>query len=73
MSLQPNTSILPLASGKTLKLVDIPGHPRIRDQFREHIPETIAIVFVVDASTIARNGPTVAECVPSLISFASAD
>ena len=39
------------------------GHPRIRNQFQEHLATTKAIAFVVDASTISRNGPAVAECV----------
>jgi len=43
--------------------VDVPGHPRIREQFREHLPDAKAIVFVVDASNISRNGPIVAEYV----------
>ncbi|KAF8891322.1 signal recognition particle receptor beta subunit-domain-containing protein [Infundibulicybe gibba] len=61
-SLQPNTSIVVLPeSKKSIKVVDIPGHPRIRDQFSEHLSDSRAIVFVVDASTISRNGPAVAE------------
>jgi signal recognition particle receptor subunit beta len=63
MSLQTNTCTLPLESGKSLKLLDIPGHPRIRGQFAEHLAETRAIVFVVDASTVSRNGSSVAEYV----------
>jgi signal recognition particle receptor subunit beta len=43
--------------------VDVPGHPRIRAQFREYISDAKAIVFVVDASTISRNGLIVAEYV----------
>ena len=64
-SLQTNTSFVTLPSSekkpRTLHLLDIPGHPRIRDQFKEHLPEAKGIVFVVDASTIARNGAAVAE------------
>jgi signal recognition particle receptor subunit beta len=43
--------------------VDVPGHPRIREQFREHLADAKAIVFVVDASNVSRNGPIVAEYV----------
>ncbi|EPQ58292.1 P-loop containing nucleoside triphosphate hydrolase protein, partial [Gloeophyllum trabeum ATCC 11539] len=50
-SLQTNTSLV----------IDVPGHPRIRDQFKEHLPQAKAIVFVVDSSTVSRNGPAVAE------------
>ncbi|KAI0306621.1 P-loop containing nucleoside triphosphate hydrolase protein [Multifurca ochricompacta] len=59
-SLQTNTCILPL-NKKGVTLVDIPGHPRIRAQFREHLPDAKVIVFVVDASSISRNGSIVAE------------
>lgn len=60
-SLQSNTSIVTLADKKALSVVDIPGHPRIRDQFTEYLADAKAVVFVVDASTISRNGPAVAE------------
>ena len=43
--------------------MDVPGHPRIREQFREHLTDAKAVVFVVDASTVSRNGPIVAEYV----------
>ena len=43
--------------------MDVPGHPRIRAQFREHLADAKSIVFVVDASNISRNGPIVAEYV----------
>ncbi|KAG2756068.1 P-loop containing nucleoside triphosphate hydrolase protein [Suillus brevipes Sb2] len=60
-SLQVNTSIMPLPQGGIVAVIDIPGHPRIRDQFQEHLVNTRAVAFVVDASTISRNGSTVAE------------
>lgn len=44
-----------------LRLVDIPGHPRIRAQFSGYIGAAKGIVFVVDASSIARNSASVAE------------
>jgi len=61
-SLQTNSSVIfvPL-SNKTLRIVDIPGHPRVRDQFQEHLPDAKAVIFVVDASTVSRNGAVVAE------------
>src|SRR5437588_10106341 len=62
-SLQVNTSLVPLSPVQSLPVVDIPGHPRIRDQFQEHLTTARAVAFVVDASTISRNGSTVAECV----------
>ncbi|KAJ6623474.1 signal recognition particle receptor beta subunit-domain-containing protein [Mycena sp. CBHHK59/15] len=61
-SLQTNASVVALpALKKTLTMVDIPGHPRIRDQVNEYIADAKAIAFVVDASTVSRNGPAVAE------------
>ncbi|KII88260.1 hypothetical protein PLICRDRAFT_161165 [Plicaturopsis crispa FD-325 SS-3] len=60
-SLQTSSSIFSLDGRKTLRIVDVPGHPRVRDQFQEHLPSAKAILFVVDASTVSRNGPAVAE------------
>lgn len=61
MSLQTNSTVVALSASKALRVVDVPGHPRIRDQFRDHLGVAKAIVFVVDASTISRNGHAVAE------------
>lgn len=63
MSLQTNSTVVALSASKALRVVDVPGHPRIRDQFRDHLGVAKAIVFVVDASTISRNGHAVAEYV----------
>ncbi|KAF9469424.1 signal recognition particle receptor beta subunit-domain-containing protein [Collybia nuda] len=60
-SLQMNVSLVSLSDKKTIRIVDIPGHPRVRDQFREHLDDAKAIVFAVDSSTISRTGPAVAE------------
>jgi signal recognition particle receptor subunit beta len=61
-SLQTNSSLISVpSSNKTLRIVDIPGHPRVRDQFREHLPDAKAVIFVVDSSTVSRNGAVVAE------------
>lgn len=60
-SLQTNTSTVSLPDGKAVSCADIPGHPRIRDQFRDHLPDAKAVVFVVDSNTVSRNGPAVAE------------
>ncbi|KAH7912219.1 signal recognition particle receptor beta subunit-domain-containing protein [Hygrophoropsis aurantiaca] len=60
-SLQSNATVVALPSGSNLRVVDIPGHPRIRDQFKDFMPDAKAIAFVVDASTISRNGAAVAE------------
>ncbi|KAL0946710.1 hypothetical protein HGRIS_012897 [Hohenbuehelia grisea] len=61
-SLQVNESVVCVSAPNTMvQAVDVPGHPRVRDQFREYLPKSKAIVFVVDAGTISRNGPAVAE------------
>ncbi|KAH7889414.1 signal recognition particle receptor beta subunit-domain-containing protein [Phlebopus sp. FC_14] len=60
-SLQTNSAHVVLSTARTVRVVDVPGHPRLRDQFREYLGEAKAIAFVVDASTISRNGSTVAE------------
>lgn len=63
-SMQTNAALVALPSAhKALRLIDVPGHPRIRDQFQEYLPHSKAIAFVVDSSTISRNGPAVAEYV----------
>jgi len=59
-SLQTNTCVFS-RNKKVITLVDVPGHPRIHAQFREHLPDAKAIIFVVDASNVSRNGPIVAE------------
>jgi len=61
-SLQTNSSVIALnPSNKTLRVVDVPGHPRMRDQFQDYVSDAKAVVFVVDASTVSRNGVAVAE------------
>ena len=62
--MQTNVSTVLLPETKaSFKVVDIPGHPRLRDQFEEHLADAKMVAFVVDANTISRNGPTVAEYV----------
>ncbi|KAJ8472713.1 hypothetical protein ONZ45_g16549 [Pleurotus djamor] len=61
-SLQTNQSVVNVSSeGKSIRVLDVPGHPRVRDQFKDFLPETRAVAFVVDASSISRNGAVVAE------------
>ncbi|KAG6862612.1 hypothetical protein C0993_002375, partial [Termitomyces sp. T159_Od127] len=68
-SLQINSSLVNLSTPKkSIRVIDIPGHPRIRDQFREHLDDAKAIAFVVDASTVSRNGAVVAEFVTFTLS-----
>ncbi|KAK0483710.1 P-loop containing nucleoside triphosphate hydrolase protein [Armillaria novae-zelandiae] len=61
-SLQTNTSSIDQPPfNKPVVIVDIPGHPKMRDQFKDHMKEAIVIAFVVDTSTVSRNGAAVAE------------
>ncbi|KAJ3541357.1 hypothetical protein NMY22_g3918 [Coprinellus aureogranulatus] len=60
-SLQANSSIVSLSPSKNVRVVDIPGHPRIRGQFAEHLTDAKVLAFVVDSNTISRNGAAVAE------------
>jgi len=60
-SLQTNSSIASLSPKKHIRVIDVPGHPRIRDQFKDHLNDAKIIAFVVDASTVSRNGAIVAE------------
>jgi signal recognition particle receptor subunit beta len=60
-SMQPNTSTAQLTPQKSIQITDIPGHPRLRNQFQEHLADTKVLAFVVDANSISRNGPAVAE------------
>ncbi|KAF8321562.1 P-loop containing nucleoside triphosphate hydrolase protein [Clavulina sp. PMI_390] len=67
-SLQTNQTVFtPEGASKPYNLADIPGHPRIRAQFTEALDGAKGIVFVVDSSTIARNGATVAEHLHSVL------
>ena len=59
--MQINQSVLSLPQRAPLTVVDVPGHPRIRGQFKEHILDARAIIFVVDASNVSRNASAVAE------------
>lgn len=52
-----------------LRIVDVPGHPRVRDQFQEYLPDAKAVVFVVDANTVSRNGAAAAEYAYILLLF----
>ncbi|KAL7283595.1 hypothetical protein ACG7TL_003030 [Trametes sanguinea] len=61
-SMQTNAALVALPSSrKAIRVIDVPGHPRIRGQFQEHMSEAKALAFVVDSSTVSRNGAAVAE------------
>ena len=58
--MQPNVSVM-TAQDKQLRVVDVPGHPRIREQYSDYMGDARGIAFVVDSSTVSRNGAMVAE------------
>ncbi|KAF8809019.1 hypothetical protein BYT27DRAFT_7094898 [Phlegmacium glaucopus] len=60
-SMQTNISTMTLSSNKSIRLIDIPGHPRLRDQFQDHLSDAKAVGFVVDTNSVSRNAPAVAE------------
>ena len=63
-SLQENSALYSLhGSKKEIRIIDVPGHPRLRGQFQEHLQNAKAVAFVVDANTISRDGAAVAESV----------
>ncbi|EPS93312.1 hypothetical protein FOMPIDRAFT_1136422 [Fomitopsis schrenkii] len=57
-SMQSNVSVM---AAQQLRVADVPGHPRIRDQYRDYMGDARGIAFVVDSSTVSRNGAMVAE------------
>lgn len=59
--MQTNMSVMTVSSNKSIKVIDVPGHPRLRDQFQEYLSDAKAVGFVVDANSVSRNAPAVAE------------
>ncbi|KIK59583.1 hypothetical protein GYMLUDRAFT_245253 [Collybiopsis luxurians FD-317 M1] len=61
-SMQSNSSFFTIPGKKEpVQVVDVPGHPRLRSQFKESLNSAKAIAFVVDANTISRNAAHAAE------------
>ncbi|KAI9251605.1 signal recognition particle receptor beta subunit-domain-containing protein [Sporodiniella umbellata] len=50
-----------IVSGKTLDLVDLPGHERVRFRFLDFLPVARCIVFMIDSTTINRQIRPVSE------------
>jgi signal recognition particle receptor subunit beta len=67
-SLQANSALYSLhGSKKEIRIIDVPGHPRLRGQFQEHLQNAKVVAFVVDANTISRNGAAAAEHVHHIL------
>ncbi|WWD01599.1 hypothetical protein V866_008544 [Kwoniella sp. B9012] len=66
-SIQPSITTFPLNSPyengqtKPIKLIDLPGHPRLKDELKKYVKEASAVVFVVDIQALVRNSAAVAE------------
>ncbi|CCG82919.1 Signal recognition particle receptor subunit beta [Taphrina deformans PYCC 5710] len=63
-----NTGYYSLESGKKVKIVDVPGHPKLFNSFKSFTPTSIA--FVIDSSTIAKNADVVTRLLIDVISHA---
>jgi len=49
------------SSNKSIRVIDVPGHPRLRDRFQDHLSDAKAVGFVVDTNSVSRNAPAAAE------------
>ncbi|KAF9098101.1 hypothetical protein BGX27_000873 [Mortierella sp. AM989] len=68
-SIKENEIDVALTEGqKSVHLVDIPGHERLRFKFSEFMPITRAVVFVVDSSTVSRQTRLLAEYLYDILS-----
>lgn len=69
-SIQPSSTLFALTlpdepdRTKQVRLVDLPGHPRLRDEVKKHLPSCSGVVFVVDVVGVVRTAGQVAEYVP---------
>ena len=46
---------------KAVKLVDVPGHPRVRGKFRTYLDRARGILFVIDAVDFTPHKTAIAE------------
>jgi signal recognition particle receptor subunit beta len=60
-SMQTNASVMTLSSNKSIRVIDVPGHPRLRYQFHDHLSDAKGVGLVVDTNSVSRNAPAVAE------------
>lgn len=44
-----------------MTLVDLPGHPRLKDEMKKYVKTADAVVFVVDIVGLVRNAGVIAE------------
>ena len=53
----------PESRSKQIRLLDLPGHPRLQDDIKAHLPEADGVVFVVDVQSLLKNAGAIAEYV----------
>lgn len=58
---------------KTVSLVDIPGHSRVRNLFADYIPVGIGVIYVVDAVDFDNQIRTVAEYLVDVVNLTFSD
>ena len=46
---------------KAVRIVDLPGHPRLKDEGLKQVKDGVAVVFVVDIVGVVRNAGAIAE------------
>lgn len=51
----------PEGPSKQIRLLDLPGHPRLQDELKAHLPDADGVVFLVDVQAVLRNAGTIAE------------
>ena len=62
----PVTSCVVLqGSGKRVKLVDVPGHPRLLSTFAKRVQAAAGVVYLLDSSTFIADKHAVAGCAPT--------
>ncbi|CAG9808106.1 unnamed protein product [Chironomus riparius] len=67
-SLKENCGLLNLENSKTLRLVDLPGHERLRLRLLDNYKNTTkAIIYVVDSSTVQKDIKDVADFLYTLL------
>ncbi|WWC85295.1 uncharacterized protein L201_000157 [Kwoniella dendrophila CBS 6074] len=76
-SIQPSITTFPFSSPfsdgqtKPVKLVDLPGHPRLKDELKKYVKEASVVVFVIDVQALVRNSAAVAEEIPPILTALS--
>ena len=67
-SQKANKGQLLLDNGRKIQVVDTPGHPKLFQEFRDHVPTNIA--FVLDSSTLSKDVAAVARNLLEVLTFA---